>query len=111
MAVLITLLSLASSRSSVDEFPNLLHSVVNFHVERHLAECDSRSSRIAGNSIVHTRCAWIAALSGGQHWISESGLDQVLTDPRLATEIQHLRSVGNSGMRAARITMRLKPLI
>jgi hypothetical protein len=34
-----------------------------------------------------------------------------LADPRLATEIQHFRGVGNGGVRAVRVAARLKPIV
>src|SRR5262249_54138375 len=71
-----------------DELPNLLHGIIDLHVEEHLTECDARPASVAENTVVDPRRIGIGPrLASHRHRISESRRNQVLANPYLAAEI------------------------
>src|SRR5437660_5154332 len=90
-------------RGRCEESPDLLHGVVDLHVECHLAERRARTARVAGDPVVDTRRRARSARCGAaparrRDRIAYSRADQFFTDPGITAEVQHFRCVGNAGV-------------
>src|SRR5206468_5771060 len=97
---------------------DLLHGVIDLDVEGLLAERGRRAAGVAADTVVLARrrvgivTAAAAARAGRRHRVAFGRRNQILAHPALvAAEVQHRRRVGDAGVRAARITVLLQPLV